>query len=160
MPPRRSPPYSPPVRPPKPPRYRPQTRIRPAPAWLPPIIKLLFSSSKLLSVPGLPLSYTPDVAKLSHGAGVLEIFVIFLREVGAGRRGRRPLQASLQAFRLFVGGGIYPSRTASPLAPVPQSASSLRLVLHTPQQILRLHSVQLGQGQQVCGARVGAARFP
>ena len=72
----------------------------------------------------------------------------------------RTLQASLQAFRPFVGGGIYPSRTASPLAPVPQSASSLRLVLHTPQQILRLHSVQLGQGQQVCGARVGAARFP
>ena len=44
-------------------------------------------------MPGLPLSYTPDVAKLSHGAGVLEIFAIFLWEVGAGRRGRRPLQA-------------------------------------------------------------------
>lgn len=51
--------------------------------------KATFSSSKLLSVPGLPLSYTPDVAKLSHGAGVLEILQ-FLREVGAGRRGRRP----------------------------------------------------------------------
>ena len=36
-----------------------------------------FSSSKLLSVPGLPLSYTPDVAKLSHGAGVLGDFCNF-----------------------------------------------------------------------------------
>ena len=49
-------------------------------------------------MPGLPLSYTPDVAKLSHGAGVFAIFANFFagngREAGAGRRGRRPLRAA------------------------------------------------------------------
>ena len=57
----------------------------------------------------------------------------------AGRRGRRPPTGITASLPAICRGGIYPSRTVSPLAPVPQSASSLRLVLHTPQQILRLH---------------------